>query len=650
MHSSGWEYSEKLSLWEMLAKISMAILALAILGSVSLGLSDIQAGDYYVSPNGSDDNNGSLDNPWQTIEHALTRLSAGDVLNLRDGTYYEHELEVRLNGTASAPITIQSYPGERAFIDGGLPFFRNTPNTEWELVDGDIHLYRSLRTFSDSSIQAWLVDDDVQLIEYESAANLESTNYGPLNNMEPIFVGPGIQLRPDGRIYIRLQNNPNDLTDASGNPIAPIPTDPNPNNNSIAVFSSNYILLLDGASYIHFKDLHFSHAQYIMDVRNGSHHVALSGCRVDYGQYGLVLRENIHDWDIYDCEFDNGLPDHVYWTDVKNRDLDVSEAYPEFQSAAITGSMPSFYIHDNMFRNTFDAVTVKGGTSDTRITNNVFRQIRDDSINLESGISNVEIAHNLFWQVMGGISILASEQAPGHVYIHHNVIDNSAYQRGGRPGNYREDRWPVWTNGRPFPSHDVEEEAAWWKLYNNTIVSRKSSGYPWAAAGPDKISGSGQKYVLNNIFYIMDERIIFRDDLQSFGSYYDGNVIYRNAVDSLPLFYNFGDGGRYDSMAEFQLDSGTNWERNGLEVDPGFDITAINDPTFDPVTIWERYRPTNDEVFTIGATFPGGGWPGTEGITYRGALPDPISEAMTNQILLPSISSSNHIGTSEKAR
>ena len=610
-----------MSIWDKPGKLSILVIALIILGSGNPEFSDIQAREYYVSSHGSDDNNGTLNSPWLTIGHALTNLSAGDILNLREGTYYEHELEVRINGTISAPITIQSYPGERAFIDGGVPYFRIAPNAEWELVDGDIHLYRSLRTFSKNFIRAWLVDDDVQLIEYESAANLESTNFGPLNGMEPIYVGPGIQLRSDGHIYIRLQNNPNDLFDSSGNSIAPVPFDPNPNNNSIAVFASKYIFLLDGASYINFKDLNLSHANYIMDVRNGSHHITLGGCGLDYSRAGLVMRENIHDWEIYDCEFNNGLPDHVYWTDVKNRILDVSEAYPEFQSVAISGSIPGFQIHHNLFRNTFDAVTVEDGTSNTIITNNVFRQIRDDPINLYRGISNVEVAHNLFWHVMGGISNLSSDRAPGHVYIHHNVIDNSAYQRGGRPGNYREDRWSVWTNGKPFPTHDDGNLTSWWKLYNNTVVSRKSAGYPWSAAGPDKVSGNSQKYVLNNIFYMIDERIIFRNDLQSYGSHYDGNIIYRNAVESLPLFFDFGDGGRYDTLAEFRADSGTNWERQGLELDPGFDTTSINDPTFDLEAIWERYRPTINEVFTPGASYSGRAWPETEGVNYRGALP-----------------------------
>jgi hypothetical protein len=165
------------------------------MGQSGFEATEKQAMEYYVSPNGSDNNSGTLSNPWQTLGHALGKLSPGDVLNLRGGIYYEHEINVDVKGTAAAPITIQSYPGERAVIDGGVPYFKDTPNSEWELVDSDIHLYRSQQTFPEGFdfVRAWLVDDDVQLVEYESAENLESTNYGPLNGLEPFYMGPGLQ-------------------------------------------------------------------------------------------------------------------------------------------------------------------------------------------------------------------------------------------------------------------------------------------------------------------------------------------------------------------------------------------------------------------------------------------------------------------------
>jgi hypothetical protein len=66
---------------------------------------------YYVSPSGNDAGPGTLDQPFATIRTGAGRLFAGDVLYVRDGNYRE-TVSVPRSGTASAPITIEAYPGE----------------------------------------------------------------------------------------------------------------------------------------------------------------------------------------------------------------------------------------------------------------------------------------------------------------------------------------------------------------------------------------------------------------------------------------------------------------------------------------------------------------------------------------------------------
>lgn len=73
----------------------------------------------YVSPSGSDANPGTVSAPWQTLQHALDSLSAGQTLYLRAGTY-PGWVNATHSGTASAPITIASYPGEQPVITGRL--------------------------------------------------------------------------------------------------------------------------------------------------------------------------------------------------------------------------------------------------------------------------------------------------------------------------------------------------------------------------------------------------------------------------------------------------------------------------------------------------------------------------------------------------
>lgn len=586
----------------------------------SCGAQPVATNAYYVSPSGSDSNAGTEVAPWKTLGYALTKLNAGDTLYLRGGTYFESERTTSRSGTASAPIVIQSYPGERAVIDGSLPDFQAAPNDAWELVNSTLQLYRSKRTFSGSRIRAWLTNDNLQLIEYSSAQNLESTNYGQVNGTAPLYIGPGVQLRPDGHVYIRLQPNPTDLVNASGQQITAVPADPNPGNNKIALFTSKYIVELDGASYIQFRDVTLSYSQSIIDAKNGAHHIGFTGCTFDFGTYGFVLRDNIHDWNIASSGFNNGLPGFVYWTDVKNGDKESAEAYPEFQSAAIIGAIHGFTISKNTFHDTFDALDIDTGSTDSQITGNVFQTIRDDAIELSKTVSNIEVNKNLLWTVGSGISIDGAKGQAGQVYIHHNVIDNSAYQHGGRPGNYREDDWPVWQVIDPFGSHNASDGDAWWKVYNNTIVTRRS-GYDWNPSGPSAVGGNSEKYVYNNIFYVLDDRVVFRDELVSKGTHYDGNMYYRLKPGKYPLFVNFADGKDYQSLADFLSKSKTNWERTSLEADPGLSASALAAGFTGVTSMWERYRPANRLAYTPGASYDGLNWPGTAGVTYRGAVP-----------------------------
>ncbi|WP_158289250.1 discoidin domain-containing protein [Paenibacillus flagellatus] len=78
---------------------------------------------YYMSPTGIDDpdRNGSSGQPWRTLGYANKRLSPGDTLYIRGGTYnneYIDDSDWTANGTSAAPITISGYPGETAIFDG----------------------------------------------------------------------------------------------------------------------------------------------------------------------------------------------------------------------------------------------------------------------------------------------------------------------------------------------------------------------------------------------------------------------------------------------------------------------------------------------------------------------------------------------------
>lgn len=80
----------------------------------------LQASTFYVSPSGQDSWSGSQSQPFATLQAAVTHLSPGDTLFLRQGTYYG-PVRLSQSGTASSPITLEAYPGETPLLDGANP-------------------------------------------------------------------------------------------------------------------------------------------------------------------------------------------------------------------------------------------------------------------------------------------------------------------------------------------------------------------------------------------------------------------------------------------------------------------------------------------------------------------------------------------------
>lgn len=88
--------------------------------------------DYYVSPSGNDSSSGSREYPFKTIRKAIESAEPGTVIYLQGGIHKPKENDIMLHdvesvysvlfsldkdGARDMPITITSYPGERAVID-----------------------------------------------------------------------------------------------------------------------------------------------------------------------------------------------------------------------------------------------------------------------------------------------------------------------------------------------------------------------------------------------------------------------------------------------------------------------------------------------------------------------------------------------------
>jgi hypothetical protein len=86
-----------------------------VAGALPLPLNPSTRRVFYVSRKGSNSNPGTKKKPWRTIQRALTRLKSGQTALVRAGTYSE-DLRMRRSGTATAPITLATYPGETVVL------------------------------------------------------------------------------------------------------------------------------------------------------------------------------------------------------------------------------------------------------------------------------------------------------------------------------------------------------------------------------------------------------------------------------------------------------------------------------------------------------------------------------------------------------
>jgi len=77
------------------------------------------SGSHYVSTGGSDTNAGTISSPWRHIQYAVDHVTvAGDTIFVHGGSYNERVVMSHSGNASGGPITLQSYPGETAIVDG----------------------------------------------------------------------------------------------------------------------------------------------------------------------------------------------------------------------------------------------------------------------------------------------------------------------------------------------------------------------------------------------------------------------------------------------------------------------------------------------------------------------------------------------------
>lgn len=94
----------------------------------------VVATEYFVSPTGSDDNKGSIEQPFKRIQVAANKMQAGDITYIRAGRYFEQVRLTQVYGSKEKPFTFIAYPNEKVTLDGTIAI-----NNKWTKYRGNIY-------------------------------------------------------------------------------------------------------------------------------------------------------------------------------------------------------------------------------------------------------------------------------------------------------------------------------------------------------------------------------------------------------------------------------------------------------------------------------------------------------------------------------
>ncbi|MCK5175923.1 MAG: hypothetical protein KAR47_21190, partial [Planctomycetes bacterium] len=121
--------------------VALALLMTGIVGGFAVAAEAADYKAYYVAINGSDENAGTLDKPFGTIQKAADVMKAGDTCYIREGRYRKDVSIKNSHGGKDKPLTFTAYKGERVVLDGSTPI-----SAKWTKHEGQIYRAKTEET------------------------------------------------------------------------------------------------------------------------------------------------------------------------------------------------------------------------------------------------------------------------------------------------------------------------------------------------------------------------------------------------------------------------------------------------------------------------------------------------------------------------
>jgi len=474
----------------------------------------------FVNARGGDDQGeGTKASPWKTIQHALQFLEAGDTLYLRGGVYYEN-VRIALAGRKDAPITLRSYRGETAIIDGGFREFFESPSEAWTPFAGgaegefvSTRAYRNIRnvmgSFGDSMVGLNTYFHAIDLRAKSEIWHWKDWDKRGETDAEPLYCGPGLWYdRSTGHIHARLAHtNLPEIDNYRG--------ETNPRSMPLIIAPHGSVpLTINGAHHLRLQDLVIRGGGYDSVVIDYGVDIEFDNVTVWCGTYGMrtcrtgplrfyrsALYGNIPPWLFRSDSSKRAYPGrpHRDVTRLNTHSNWVIEGGREF-SVFATPMNDNWEIAYSEITDAADGPYF-GGVN-LRFHHNLVENMQDDGLYLSQmyprhiymrGGAEIHLYENVFRRCLTVFAFGGME--PGtkdKVYIYRNIVDLRAPVLTGRPSS--KNPVPGKSPGKMAGDHG---SPPWpeMRIYHNTFLL---NGHTMGFGGhthPDR-----PRHVFNNIF------------------------------------------------------------------------------------------------------------------------------------------------------
>ncbi|WP_299440574.1 T9SS type A sorting domain-containing protein [uncultured Aquimarina sp.] len=436
--------------------------------------------DIYVSKTGNDNNSGSIDQPYLTINKAASVAVAGDVVYIGEGTY-EETLRPANSGTAGNPIIFQSYMGEKVIItamealsgwsqDSGVVY---KTTVDWDLGQENFVLNGNVAL----DLARWPNNEDGKPFTLNSKRNDGGSGGNVINNAfltsseipaidwtggSVFFYGdkPGsgwiawkafITSSTSGRVNFVLDKNPDWIrtfhAPADGGDFylegvkaaldyqnewwfdkntkelfVQLPNGTAPQDGMVSMRKREIAINLNGRSYIEVRNLAvFGGA---IELKTNSNNNILFGISSFYGNHTQGIFRG----------FNAGKPS-VEVNGTRNNIEKCEIAFSAATGVRLGGSfneLKNNYIHDFNYLGSYDAPLVARGGTDNKILRNTIFNGGRDGINYNG--NRCEIAYNDVYKsnlIADDCGTFYTVGGPQNTEIHHNWFHDIA-SRGSK--------------------------------------------------------------------------------------------------------------------------------------------------------------------------------------------------------------------------